>query len=513
MSILPTPVVDYTDKDFDSLRVRLYNLLSSVFPEWTDQNVANFGNILVELFSHVGDVLGYYLDNHALESRFGTAEQRRSFIALGKLIGYTPGGATAGQADVIFSIPAALAGDVDIPAGTEVRTLAVTDPVSYQLLAGVTLVAGNTTVVGTVENSKSHVEIFSASGLQYQEVQLQNTPYLDTSAVISAGNGIYEIVENFLASTSTDLHVTLAVDQNDRATLRFGNGVNGQLPTGTIQINYKTGGGTAGNVDAETIKRVVGSFADTFGTTATLSVLNPGEASGGSERESIEQIRLGAPASIRTINRSVTREDYANNALTVGGVARAVLVTSQERAGIPVNSGMLHIVPTGGGLPSTALKDLVLTAVTETFPGMATFRVTVEDPDYQTIDVQATVFLSRGAVPATVDAAIRANLAAYMAVTNADGTPNTNIGFGADLQLLSSAAEAAALLGSPISGEVAFSDLYNVVRDTAGVRKIADTPGAFGLNGAALDVGVTAQQFPALGTVIIINGETGTALV
>lgn len=29
---------DFTDKDFDSLRLRLQNLVRSVFPEWTDFN-------------------------------------------------------------------------------------------------------------------------------------------------------------------------------------------------------------------------------------------------------------------------------------------------------------------------------------------------------------------------------------------------------------------------------------------------------------------------------------------
>ena len=81
MSILPTPVVDYTDKDFDSLRVRLYNLLSSVFPEWTDQNVANFGNILVELFSHVanlGDTRSLIIHSASTTHRQLTLEQQEA---------------------------------------------------------------------------------------------------------------------------------------------------------------------------------------------------------------------------------------------------------------------------------------------------------------------------------------------------------------------------------------------------------------------------------------------------
>ena len=42
-------------------------LVESVFPEWTDHEVAGFGNLLVEMFAFVGDVLGYYIDNQGRE--------------------------------------------------------------------------------------------------------------------------------------------------------------------------------------------------------------------------------------------------------------------------------------------------------------------------------------------------------------------------------------------------------------------------------------------------------------
>ena len=56
MPLLP-PSVDYTDKDFDALRERLIALLQSVFPEWSAFSVAGFGNILLEMYAFVGDVI------------------------------------------------------------------------------------------------------------------------------------------------------------------------------------------------------------------------------------------------------------------------------------------------------------------------------------------------------------------------------------------------------------------------------------------------------------------------
>jgi len=94
--------LDYTDRDFDSIQLRLQSLIRSVFPDWTDFNVANFGDILLDLFSHVGDVLGKYQDGQARESRIVTATQRRNVLALVKLLGYRAQGARASTVDEIW---------------------------------------------------------------------------------------------------------------------------------------------------------------------------------------------------------------------------------------------------------------------------------------------------------------------------------------------------------------------------------------------------------------------------
>ena len=86
MNLLPA-AVDYTDKDFDALRARLIQLVKSVFPDWTDFEVASFGNVLIEMYAFVGDVLSFYQDNLARESRLVTATQRKNVMALAQMLG------------------------------------------------------------------------------------------------------------------------------------------------------------------------------------------------------------------------------------------------------------------------------------------------------------------------------------------------------------------------------------------------------------------------------------------
>ena len=62
------------------------------------------------------------------------------------------------------------------------------------------------------------------------------------------------------------------------------------------------------------------------------------------------------------------------------------------------------------------------------------------------------------------------------------------------------------------AGEIAWSDLFNVVRDVATIRKVGSGTTEFTLNGLHDDVSIPNHMFPALGDMTIIDGHTGTAL-
>lgn len=503
MAILSS-TLDYSDKDFDSLRARLFNLIGSVFPTWTETQVANFGNMILESFSFVGDVLLKYQDNQARESRWTQATQRKNLIALAKLIGFEPSGATASQADVTIGIVGgAIANDIIIPEDTVVRTTRVGEIVRFRLLAPATIIAGATELAGiTAEDSEAQSDTFTSSGAASLEVSPTATPYLDGSAVVSAGNGLFTEVDNFLDSTSTDLHYTVTVDQNDQAIIRFGNGINGAIPTGTIVVDYRTGGGAAGVVEAGTISVIEGFFTDVLGNPVTLTVTNPAASSTAVNRQSIEEIRQDAPNSIRVLNRTVAREDYELNALKLAQVSRALMLTSNEDVAVQENKGTLYIIPVGGGVPSASLKADVLTQVTVTFPNTLTFEVSVLDPLFLTVNVSTVVHLVDGATPASAKAQVEAALAAFFAPENADGTINTQIDFGFRF---------VETTGDP-EGKLPWSDIHNVIRDLSTIRKIDDGNDGLLLNGVRADVDLLLREFPQLGTVTVINAATGTAI-
>lgn len=494
--------LDYTDKDFASLRLRLFNLISSVFPTWTQTQVANFGNLLIELYGFVGGVLTKYQDNQARESRWSVATQRKNLIAMAKLIGYEAPTATASQVDVTISIAAPVAGSVTFPTGTVVRTRNVADPVTFRLISDVVIPAGGTSATGTAEDADPQEEAFASSGTPNLEIMLGRTPYLDGSATVIAGNGTFTEVDNFLESGNTDRHFTLTVDQNDRATLRFGDGIVGAIPTGTITVSFKTGGGAAGVVEAGTVRIIEGAFTDSFGTAVVASVTNAAASSPASDRASVEEIREEAPLSLRVLTRTVTREDFEINALRVPGVARALMLTSNQDTAIAENSGYLFIVPDGGGAPTQALLDAVEEMVTVTYPHTLTFSLIVAPALYKVVNVAAKVWVRKGFTAAQARADIEAELASFFSVRNVDGTLNTRIGWGYEFVEEE---------GDPV-GLLPLSDVFNAVRDVASVRKIGTEEPDFTLNGVHDDLSILLREWPVLGTITLINGETGATL-
>jgi hypothetical protein len=503
VALLPEPV-DYTDKDFDALRARLISLIQSAFPDWTDFDVASFGNVLLEMYAFVGDVLTFYQDNLARESRLVTATQRKNVMALARMLGYRLHGAQAATAQVELRLPQPPVAPVTIPAGTVVRTQEVTEPVRFQLLSPITLPAGANPprVLALAENSKTHTQLFDARGLADLEVHLDFAPYLDGSARVTTPQGGFSEVESFLDSGPGDLHFVVSVDQNDRATLRFGNGVSGTPPSGTLTVAYKTGGGSAGNVDANRIVVIEGAFRDAHGNPVQVFVRNPEPASEGADRQTVASAKLLASESLRALTRSVAREDFEINARRLPGVARALMLTSNEDPSISENSGILYVIPKGGGPPTPALKNQVLRQVTEVYPCTLTFQVSVQDPVYRPISIDSRLFLRQGFSAAEVRDRIRERLAAYFRVSEPDGTPNPRVDFGFNLK----DAE-----GNPV-GEVAWSDIFDVIRDTLGVRKMSSARLDLTLNGLPADVKLSVREFPVLANVTLRNGDTGELL-
>ncbi|MDN3263991.1 putative baseplate assembly protein [Streptomyces sp. CSDS2] len=82
------PVIDYTARDYDSLRKLLLDRLALTTPDWAERNPADLGTTLVELLAYTGDQISYQQDAVATEAYLDTARRRVSVRRHVRLIDY-----------------------------------------------------------------------------------------------------------------------------------------------------------------------------------------------------------------------------------------------------------------------------------------------------------------------------------------------------------------------------------------------------------------------------------------
>nr|WP_314445288.1 baseplate J/gp47 family protein [uncultured Sphingomonas sp.] len=135
--------------------------------------------------------------------------------------------------------------------------------------------------------------------------------------------GSWNVRRDLLKSDPFDREFVVETAMDGRPQFRFGDDVNGMTPVGgsSLKAVGRFGSNTRGNVGAGAIGRVVLTDAR---AAATITPDNPLAARGGTDPESIEQIRINAPQAFRVQERAVTADDYAVAARRHPDVSNAI---------------------------------------------------------------------------------------------------------------------------------------------------------------------------------------------
>ena len=430
------PIIDYTARDYAALLEALYAQVPDKLPEWRDfRNQADFGNVLLQLFAHVGDVLSYYQDRIANESFLTTARTRRSVIDHLRLIGYQLRTASPAATVLDVTVPGNTEREVTIRRGDAFATKSRKDSrsVRFEYTRDQPLTIAFADIDPDSTGRKTYPGVPVEQGRLFERETLavadgkpdQRYPLPRPGVILhppGAGRRYSTDVELFSTLgddvTAWTRRDTLAfsgpgqrdflvdIDENDQATVRFGDGANGAIPEAgaALTVTYRTGGGSDGNVDANTVITIIDAAAlSDIGAIVT----NPLPANGGADRESIEHAVRQAPLIFRSFQRAVTTADYEALARTVNGVAKV------RAAGDGWNQVTLFVAPAGGGKVSDEL-EIRLKAYFED-KRMLSQVVEIGDVDYVEIRVTAIVGIESYYVREDVVAAVRRATAAVLA--------------------------------------------------------------------------------------------------
>ncbi|HEV7891570.1 MAG TPA: putative baseplate assembly protein [Pyrinomonadaceae bacterium] len=121
----------------------------------------------------------------------------------------------------------------------------------------------------------------------------------------------WEPRRSLLESGPRERHFVAEMDDEGRAHLRFGDGENGRSPDPGehLRATYRIGNGPSGNVGADSVRYVV--FRNKF-VGVGLTARNPLPARGGTEPESVADVKALAPGAVRKdLQRAVIAQDYA----------------------------------------------------------------------------------------------------------------------------------------------------------------------------------------------------------
>jgi predicted phage baseplate assembly protein len=108
-----TAVIDYTTRDYASLRRQLLDRMTLTAPNWAERHVPDLGITAVEVLAYVGDQLEYQLDAVATEAYIDTARKRVSVRRHARLVDYAMHDGCNARALVAATVDE----DIDLPAG------------------------------------------------------------------------------------------------------------------------------------------------------------------------------------------------------------------------------------------------------------------------------------------------------------------------------------------------------------------------------------------------------------
>lgn len=425
-----TSLLRVTELDFDSIKSNLKQYLKnqSEFSDYDFEGSAM--NILLDVLAYNTHYMGYYVNMVANEMFLDTAQVRNSVLSHAKLLGYIPRSmtsATARTTIVVTPPPGDTTSSVTINKFTDrFLTEAVDGSTNYNFVTlddytatksgdsftfnNIVLREGEPVVLTFTHDSSSNPK-----AIYYIPTPTVDT---DTIEVIVQKSVSDTTIETFnLASDITELGSDSAVyflEEADasRYSIYFGDGTLGKkLENGNIVfVRYLDTNGSRAN------KASIFSSAGTIGGFSNVSITTIQSASGGAEKETIEDIKFRAPIYYTTQNRAVTKNDYALLLKRDYPNIESLSVWGGEEYDPPQYGKIfLSLKPVDGYEFTTYEKQAIIDDIIRT-RSVLTVTPEIVDPDYLYLQTKIIVYYDPRKTTKTLDqlkSSVRAAVTKY----------------------------------------------------------------------------------------------------
>lgn len=318
----------------------------------------------------------------------------------------------------------------------------------------------------------------SSSGLPYQSFSTEQSPIIVGTQVVTIKGEDWQEVDDFDASEPEDNHYVI-----DRETgeITFGDGIRGKVPPQDeeIYITYRYGGGEQGNIPANEIAIIYNKD----GNPLDIGVGNCFPATGGKEKETIQEAILRAKMELKIPFRAVTAEDFEFIAEATPGLrvarAKAKVYSDNDNEVIVV---VVPHSPLEKATPSSGFMRTVCEHID--MHRLITTNIKMDKPEYVRVSINAAIKIKPGANSNVVSGRVEKAIDGFLSPLK--GGPEGD--------------------GWPFGRSVYRSEVYEVIDKVEGV----DCVSRLSLSGAMgdLDIGDLDLVYPGRHNIEIIEPET-----
>ena len=395
------------DLDFNSIRNNLKTYLKSQ-SEFTDYNFEGSGlSVLLDILAYNTYYNSFYLNMAANEAFLDTAQVRQNILSQAKLINYVPTSPHASEAMISIRVT---------PTTTENQTVNTLILDKYTRLLGADIegttypfITINSNTASKASGSFYYPNVWIAQGevITQQFLMSSNnttakfeiaSANVDTTSLTvtvqeSSSNTYteeYQLSEDITEVTSNSRIYFLEENENLNYTLQFGDGVLGYRPkNGNIII--ATYVDTQGS-DANDVSKF--NFIDPIGGlySGNVRVTTVSSSRTGSDKESIDRIKLRAPQFYTAQNRCVTVRDYETILMKDYQHIDAVSIWGGEENDPPVYGKVYISVKTKGFYTLTNLEKENIKNTLIKSRNVVTVTPVIVDPNYIFITVTGKVY-------------------------------------------------------------------------------------------------------------------------
>ena len=428
---------DTVAKDYDSIIQSLIEFATSEFGEqtsanrvWTNFNVSSFSRNWAEIVAYVGDQLSFYLDVQANQSYLETATIPAYVLRIAQQAGWEVPTQQSSSGKVTFTTT----GPYTIPRLTRVRSGNVQFFTTREI-------QGNQAEQVTVEaiQGRQVTENFSAEGSQNEPVilnepniiiDLNNANPELRSPIVRVNGNTYDVKITPVQSSPIDLVVVRDLLPDGRTRLTFGDGIFGRrlTPNESIQVIYRVGGGTQGNLEPNEIDTLVDNLAN------VESVTNESRFTGGSDELSLKEIKARIPLFQQTTSGAITLADFSN--ILVANFPQVLISNSAVNT---VDSGIdidVFVIPQGEAVTNITNNVTLFNTLNDFLERnkVVGARFVIKNGEQVELLIDIEVFLNQDASRSAVESEIREQLSTLYNL-RVGGTDGSGLKFAQTLRL------------------------------------------------------------------------------